>query len=186
MRPTPSVARILATYDATTEAQRVLGRDWYARAMGAAMAIAAQHPRTGPDSRAVAGIIAALSPRARWSTNLEWARAVARAAAQRKACPAVSTRSNRAMAWRIAKGADPLNVLMGPKVRAFYRAICGESDAVCVDIWAIRVACGEDFAPTRKQSAEIAAAYVVAAEARGIPPREIQAVTWVHARGAAD
>lgn len=186
MARTPSVDRILATFDATTADERHAGARWYGAAWLYAESLSREFPRADLSAEQVAGIIAALSPRARWSTNLDWARAVVKARAQRRGCPTVSTGANRRAAWRIARGADPLDVLMGPKVRAFYRAICGDARAVCVDIWAIRVACAEDFAPTPKQSGEIAAAYAVAAEARGISPRDIQAATWVHARGAAD
>jgi hypothetical protein len=184
--PVPSVARILATYDATTADERRAGARWYGAAWLYAESLSREFPRAELSTEHVAGIIAALSPRARWSTNIDWARSVVRARAQRRGCPPVSTGANRRAAWRIARGEDPGAVLMGPKVAAFWRAICGDARAVCVDIWAIRVACAEDFAPTRKQSGEIAAAYTVAAEARGISPRDIQAATWVHARGAAD
>jgi len=42
----------------------------------------------------------------------------------------------------LLKGAEPENVLRGPKIRAFYRAIMGHKNAVVLDTWMLRAAIG--------------------------------------------
>lgn len=92
--------------------------------------------------------------------------------------------------WNRARQAmdapDPLATLKGPKVRAFARNILGDTQAVTIDIWALRVALGDDFDPgliTRKGVYDaLARCYRLAALRVGLTPRETQAITWVVAR----
>jgi hypothetical protein len=117
--------------------------------------------------------------------------------------PAVHTRTMRAQAWRIAQGERPLDVLNGPKVRAFYANITGNLSAVTVDTWAARVAEGDwrpnpmahlrahapyaaTDAPQGRRYALIADAYREAAALLGHAPRDVQAAVWVHVRQSAD
>jgi hypothetical protein len=103
--------------------------------------------------------------------------------------PEVHTKAMRAQGWRIANGEAALSVLNGPKVRAFYANIMGDTDAVTVDVWAARVATGltgkaaERAIGTAKRYADVADAYRHAARILGVTPREVQAATWVAARG---
>jgi hypothetical protein len=60
---------------------------------------------------------------------------------------------------------------------------------VCVDGWAARAALGR--APGRsgldkRSYAKVEEAYVRAARALGMAPRDFQAAVWVHVRGSAD
>lgn len=182
---TTIVRRLTRAYRASTPAQRAAGLGWYAEALRVAQEIS---DVTGMPVRAVVGIIAALSPRTQWSTNVMWTRAVVNAALAGLPCPAVHTEKGmRPQAWRIAQGADPLDVLQGPKVRAFFANIMGDHNAVTVDIWAIRAAL-RDAAPTDswitvRMYREIADLYRRAAVIVGVTPREAQAAIWVHARG---
>jgi hypothetical protein len=102
--------------------------------------------------------------------------------------PRVHTHTQRRKAKLIAQCHDPLDVLAGPKERAFYRCIMGYSDAVTVDVWAARVAEGHWKSPsiTGRRYERIAAAYRAAARRAGVRPSTIQAATWIHIRGAAD
>ncbi len=181
--PDAMVRRICKAYRAATPAHLAAGLGWYAEAWRAAEEILPANPYLA------AGVIAALSPRCQWSTNLRWARAVVAAAMAGQECPAVSTMSNRAAAWKIAQGAAALDVLNGPKVRAFYSNITGDVTAVTVDVWASRVATGltgkdaERAIATPKRYALVADAYRRAAVVLGVTPREVQAATWVAARG---
>lgn len=159
------------------------GLSWYGRAMDAAAAILPADPNRA------AGVIASLSPRCQWRTNVSWAAAVIDAAERGDTePPAVHTRAMRALAWRIARGEAPLDVLNGPKVRAFYRNIVGDSDAVTVDVWAARAAEGvsDPRGPSGRRYALLAEAYRSAARVLDIPPRDLQAAVWVNVRGAAD
>lgn len=185
--------RILAAYAAASADDLAAGLAWYRRAAEAAASILPADP-----ARA-AGVIAALSPRCQWSTNVGWAAAVIEAAARGEASPpAVHTSAMRAQAWRIARGEAPLDVLRGPKVRAFYRNITGDLTAVTVDVWAARVADGDYRphptkagllgaipSPAGRRYALIARAYREAAAVIGRAPRDVQAAVWVHVRGSA-
>ena len=101
--------------------------------------------------------------------------------------PRIQTGAMRATAWKIAQGADPLETLSGPKVRAFYRAITGDTDAVTVDRWAARVAEGRDDsrAPSGRRWDRLETAYRVAAATEEVGARDLQAAVWCAIRGGA-
>jgi len=166
--------------DASPDAREAAA--WYGRGRSHVRRIARE---TGATERAVAGVVAALSPRQHWSVNLRIAEEVVRAARQGQPCPAVSTGANRAKAWRIANGERPLDVLGGPKVRAFYRNLTGNLDLVTVDVWAARAA-GLTYRDGQgideRTYARVAVAYANVAEAVGIRPAELQAIVWAQVR----
>jgi hypothetical protein len=186
--------RILAAYGEASAADQAAGLEWYRRAYDAAATLLPDDP-----TRA-AGVIAALSPRCHWRTNVAWAGALIEAAERGDASPPnVHTRAMRAQAWRIARGEAPLDVLGGPKVRAFFANITGDLSAVTVDTWAARVALG-DYTPHPTKAGQyavtpslsgrlyhlIARAYREAAAILNLPARDVQAAVWVHVRGAAE
>lgn len=174
------VRNITRAFRKATPAHMAAGLGWYAEAYRVAAQIWPERPDLA------AGVIAALSPRCQWSTNQVWAAAVVHAARTGQACPAVHTTAMRAHAWRIANGEAPLDVLNGPKVRAFWANIMGDTNAVTVDVWAVFVATGSKDAAqisTPARYAAVAAAYRRAAAILGVTPREVQAATWVAARG---
>jgi len=68
--------------------------------------------------------------------------------------------------------------LSGPKVRAFYEALCGNGDAVVVDIWMLRLF---DYdKPTEKHRKEVVDYVIRAAAELGCEPAECQAEMWEH------
>jgi hypothetical protein len=95
----------------------------------------------------------------------------------------------------ILAGAHPLDVLQGPKVREFFRAIMLEPDAVCIDRHAVDIARGRRGANSdpsilgrvgayeKAQKAYRDAASILS-RALGAPilPAQVQAVTWVQWR----
>jgi hypothetical protein len=179
------VARIRSAFLAATPAERAEGKAWYPHALRQAEIIAAD---SGAVTTAQAvGIIAALSPRIFWRTNVAAARAVAFAVARGDSdCPRVQTEERKAAAWSIARSpGHPLEILSGPKVRAFFANISGDERAVTVDAWAARASEGTDDPPglTLKRYGAIADAYREAADALGEPPREVQATVWIAIRG---
>ncbi len=205
---TAAVRRVTAAFRASTPADRAAGLGWYATAWDAAVAIASactgprRWARLTPAARRelaaqVAGVIAALSPRCQWSTNVAWASALVRAAWSGGECPRVHTTTMRAQAWAIAQGAAPLDVLNGPKVRAFWANIVGDTDAVTVDVWAVRAARGarpvrgangrlswaDDGTVSAREYVAYADVYRRAAARLGVTPRECQAAVWVAVRG---
>lgn len=197
-RPTfdAMVRRILATYRRATPAELQAGRDWYATAQDAAGEIFPERPDIA------AGVIAALSPRAQWSVNLKWARAVVHAARTGQECPAVHTQTMRAIAWDIATGVKTYSeALNGPKTSRFARAIdpaIADLSRVTVDAWAARTAEGAAspshnhngaVAPKGARYAQIERAYQRAAEILSQDAAVVQAVCWLReqteARGRA-
>lgn len=180
---------------------REAGRAWYPSATREARALARRH---GVTLRVAAGVLAALSPRVQWSQNLRAADAAIAAAISGRddglfggtdaAIAAVNASyarlalpESRAKAARIVCGERPLDVLGGPKVRAFYRAITGDRDALTLDVWALRAAGWERWSVPGPQSAArraIDAAYRQAAADVGEHVREFQAIVWLAVRGA--
>jgi hypothetical protein len=198
---TAMVRRITRAYRQSSALDKATGLGWYAEAWRVAGVIDPTNP-----SRA-AGVIAALSPRCQWSTNVVFAERVIAAADAGRPCPEVSTTANRRTAWAIATGTAALaalgtvapsgRVVSGHKVRSFFANITGDHDAVTVDMWAYAVATGDwtrdartgaripaEVNMTARDYGIIAAAYRRAAAILGITPRECQAACWVGARGS--
>jgi hypothetical protein len=175
--------RLRAHWQDTTDADRIAGIGWYDRALAASAQI------TPDDPARAAGIIAALSPRCLWATNVRWARDVVSAHDSGALVPPpVHTTKMRPIAWRIAQGTAPLEALNGPKVRAFFENIMGNHRRVTVDVHAAYAAEGRRVkaSPAGRRYANIERAYQEVADEVGISPRDFQAAIWVHVRGAAD
>lgn len=187
---TQMVRRILKHYRAATPAVHAAGESWYAAAQEAAAQIYPERPDIA------AGVIAALSPRCKWVSNVRWARAIVNAARNGQECPSVHTTTMRAIAWDIATGVrTPEEALRGPKISRFYRNIMQDMNCATVDIWAMRAALGSDNVPTDARGIEkaptivqyrtIESAYIRAARIAGTSPAMLQAVVWIVVRGAA-
>jgi hypothetical protein len=149
------------------------------------------------------GVVAALSPRNKWETNMTDAIACIRRHRQisnnkhkeGEIHPlggvigpeqvTVSTfRQNKLKAWRILEGEKPEDVLGGPKVRAFYRNILMVEDGSCVTIdgHAINIYRGEvSVGPVvnLKEYELIANTYREAARYVGLMPHQLQGITWL-------
>ena len=122
-----------------------------------------------------ASIVAAFSPRERWSTNVS--KAIAYSMGQRpKGLQNNLTMADNAM----VKGFDALN---GQKTNAFARAIAGDSDAVVIDVWMMRAAQMPSDSPNKSQYNECANAVRVIADEFGITARTTQALIWIIIRG---
>ena len=192
--------------DCRVSARTALG--WYGEARAFCEALAGAY---GFPLRSVVGAVAALSPMQEWRTQLKFTPtilddfrdAIADAGfvlgaddpadvvlddfAARIVGPGFL--GNKRKAARILLGADPLAVLGGQKVRAFYRCILGDSGAVCVDRHAWSIADGGAVgALTEKRYRTTVAAFVGAAAnlraafpalASELTPAGVQALTWV-------
>lgn len=195
---TAMVRRITKAFRAAKASDLAAGLGWYATAYAAAVKIA-QGSADPQDIARVVGVIAALSPRCQWSTNVMWAELVIRCADAGAPMPNVSTMSNRRTAWAIANGTPALdalgtlsakgNEISGMKVRRFFRNIMGDVDCATVDVWAARVATGkrgeenDKLVGSARGYAAVEQAYRRAAEILGTDTRSVQAATWVAARG---
>ena len=183
------VAMVAAVFRAADAATLRDGMRWYADAFRIATAVGRAAGYKGKRAASVgAGILAALSPAGDWATvNVPAAWSVVNGAP----LPFV-TGANLAKAQAILDGGDPLDVLVGAKVRAFYACILakGDTDTVCVDRHAMAIPAGRKLTNAEQGAIgnvgiydAVAAMYVDAAAALGVPAGVVQAVTWVVWRG---
>lgn len=170
----PFTRRILSVYRAATPEDHSEGMGWYDEARSFAESL-------DTDVSRAAGVIAAVSPMLSWPRNQTVARAIY-AGKREGLCLPNSVKA----AARIMDGEHPLDVLNGPKVRAFYMAIMGEGDSVTLDRHAIDIAVGRPLSDTERavymgarNRRVILAAYVNAAHRAGVSPAAMQAITWV-------
>lgn len=184
------VRRLLALYRASSPATRAAGIGWYETAGNAAATMWPERPDIA------AGVIAALSPRAHWVTNLRWAAAIIHAARTGQECPQVGMTDGRNKAWRIANGEPWQDVLRGPKVTRFAASIdptVRDMSRATVDVWMVRAAEGVNgpksskgipLAPARARYVAIERAIQRAAQlAGGISAAEFQAIVWLQISG---
>jgi hypothetical protein len=194
-----AAARLARVYRHADAEIRRDGRRWYPDAAVIAREIAATAPHGIGPVRAAA-VIAALSPRVRWAENVALARAACMAAGRSAGDPifgdlaidgavahalrgTLSLSADRAR--RILCGERPGDVLGGRKVLAFWRAICGDRDAVTVDVWAALAAGYDPDRLTDRRHRIITAAYRAAARRVGEDPRDFQAIVWLTIRSGA-
>lgn len=194
MTDSPSVANVLAVYNGASADNIRFGLQWYF--------VAHHFCRIAGGGRARhlsrnAGIVAALSPMNHWENN------------KRKAAELISRRGviefgpngsngiglskNVAKAIAIYNGTDPLDVLGGLKVRAFYQTILDPTADIdpVIDRHAFDIAVGERTSDKRRGILsrkgvyhEFAIAYREAAKVAGIGSAQMQAITWVAWREA--
>ena len=190
------VRNIIAVYRRATPEDIHAGYAWYREAQDFAriLGTATDYP-----VRAIAGIIAALSPQSSWARNKEDARAAVdvHSIAGNLDGVSVHTRVQLGKCARILDGETPESVLKGPKESAFYRNIMGDYSYATVDRWAFKSAVGvalPDVNPVTGKSLggvgrgaykRIHAAYVDAAAFLGIPVAILQAIVWIVERGSA-
>lgn len=173
--------RILALYRSAGPDALATGREWYPHAHGIARDL--EEATYGVvTARAAAGVIAALSPQNLWSKNL----ADARKAVHARSASGLHVGCQTRKADAILAGADPLDVLAGPKERAFFGNIADPSDPfpVTIDRHAHDIAAGRPFGEADRglssvyRYANLTLAYRRAALTLGELPCTVQAVTW--------
>ncbi len=170
--------RLVAHFEEADVETHTLGGRWYRESQRTARRLARKHDV--PLSCA-AGVIAALSPRIRWASNV----ALADAVLGGEEVSGVFGR-NLEKARRIAEGERPLEVLGGPKVTAFYRAIMGNEQSVVIDVWMQRAAGMTPVTLHGKHYEAVAEAVREAAAICGVTPASLQAIVWVQVRGKAE
>lgn len=170
------VFNIISVWERANDDQRARGRSWYRTANDLATVMAEGNTRAG------AGVIAALSPLTAWEINIRIARdAFANGEARGH------TRNALGKAERIMMGEDPLQVLPADsKTWNFFRAIIDPEDAeaVVIDRHAHDVAVGERYEgrdrglSSKRRYATLALAYRIAAQRLDEIPSVVQATTW--------
>ncbi len=188
-----NVHNIKAVFQLASPEEIVTGKAWYQIAKAAAQLIAERH---GVSEVVAIGVIAALSPRNRWSRNLIDAEnlieayvADSESAAEVKVC---TFGANKAKALRILENLDltfpdAIDILSGPKLTEFARCIrwSASTDEVCIDghaycIWnGGRTSLADVPRIGVKLRAQIKEDYRDAASDLGLNPSALQAITWV-------
>lgn len=184
-----SIYRLYALWRQATPDELARGADWYLAAHAEACAIADRH---GVSLGTAAGVIAALSPNARWEKNLEEADRLlgaARHGADIRTVSVSTYSSNKLKAWAIAETGDVWTYLRGPKVTAFYLNLCGQWDEATIDSHCINAWFGRKVAGSNRPTAALGLCKLVksdfeqAARHLAVPAAVFQAVIWtVHLR----
>ena len=147
---------------------------WYFEAQEVAEDVA---ENMGTSLEVGASIVAAFSPRERWSTNV--AKAISFSLGNKPA----GLQNNLKMAEAsLTLAFDALN---GLKTNAFARAIAGDSDAVVIDVWMCRAAMLDSDSPNVGQYRMLSDAIRIVAREFGLTPRTVQALIWIIIRGGA-
>lgn len=180
---------IQAVLDLATTQDWVEGKAWYATAHEAAQHLSDLY---GVTTATAAGVIAALSPRNKWDRNLidaeqlisTFVAAGAEAAEAVKVCTFSSNKRKALAILEWNSNADVAReILSGPKLTEFFNCIIGEAD-VCIDGHAYAIWFGQRVTLANvpsigvKLRRAIKADYVAVAEANGLKPYEVQAITW--------
>lgn len=202
-------ANIRASWDRADAGCRDQGRDWYPATNRLVTALAEV---ADVDPSVVAAIMAVLSPRSAWGTNVMNTAATLVEAGHLSADQAIKILAAhgynpRDGVWRmdgprglgrsvakamaIAESENPAAHVTGQKVLSFYGNIAAPvtSTAVTIDAWAAGVALGrrvttaEMSGLTAKQYARVADAYRTVAAELDMPAHELQATCWCEIRG---
>ncbi len=192
-----SIHRLYRLYELASESEKAQGRAWYDTARADIAELAIKHA-TIPGI--VAGIVAALSPNTRWAQNLEDADSVLAVGlspytvADYQDCIVTTYNLNKVKAFAIAEqyfepdkrsNRNPLNILRGPKVVAFYLNLIGNSNALTLDSHAYNAFCGfratgSDLPGMRAQlTRDARKAYERAAFVKGETVASFQAIIWL-------
>lgn len=186
---TPLVSNVLAVYNGATADQIRFGLTWYSDAHNYARLLSSTYDISVAQA---AGIIAALSPMNGWENNKNKAMQLIRQG-NGTGC-GLYRNVEKAMAILLGGfDVNPLDILGGDKVRAFYQTILdphGDIDPV-IDRHAFDIAVGENTDEKRRGIlsrkgvyANFAAVYREAAIIAGIGAAQMQAITWVAWREA--
>jgi len=186
-----NVRNIKAIHALASAAEIADGMAWYGVAKSIAVVIAEDY---GIPANQAISVLAALSPRNKWSRNVVDTEQLISAYVAGGAEQALDTKvctfgANKAKAVRILESGletlpEALDVLSGPKLREFASCIAGLED-VCIDghAWCIwqgsRVTLADVPRIGVKLRKEIKADYAQAAADLGLRASELQAITWV-------
>lgn len=181
---------IQAILDLASAGEQSEGLTWYQRANVAAVRLADQYEIS---IETAAGVIAALSPRNKWSRNLVDAENLIAAfvAAGPEACEEIKVctfgaNKKKAVAILTWEAGEDLakEILSGPKLIEFFSCIIGQDD-VCIDghaysIWfGDRVTLAKVPSIGKKLREEIKKDYLAVAKKNNLKGYEVQAITWV-------
>ena len=175
------VKRISRVFNKATQQDIVEGMAWYDEAGRLVEWLAYSSPYT---ANQVAAAMAHLSPRLRWSQNVDSVTDLV----TKGTLPNYVMSSPASRAHRALVAADP-EATFGKKALKtlnFSRNILGCVNSVTVDVWAANVAgVAESELKLVGVYEAIAHCYRLAAKRAGIHPAQMQAITWIVVRGSA-
>jgi len=133
--------------------------------------------------RVVLGVVAALSPFVKWSTQLALTEKFITDELHQKGSGSFpGFPANLRTARSILGGTPVLEALNGPKTRAFYKNLIGRKKPITLDRHAISAALGKKISPkerhTKAQLRDIHRAYVEAAKQERVGNCDFQAIVW--------
>lgn len=175
-----SPTKLLRLFHQANTDQLSRGLSWFEEANAIASALA---KLSGRGTEQAAGIIAALSPASKWERNLEEAQAVLLGTTTTH----VTYPGNVKKAYDILAGQDPMQVLGGRKVRAFYQLVMDPTDSytVCVDRHAVRAVTLRAWTSDKEEAQFLrygydrcADAYRTVSKGIGLLPHQLQATVW--------
>jgi hypothetical protein len=159
---------------------------WYGTAQSRLRTIADEY---GITLETVAGVCAALSPNNRWSQNIRDTRRYCEANKRKVLSPDIGAGTytkNREKACRILRGEAPLDVLGGPKVRAFYLCLLGHTEHVVIDFHMANLLSGEgrktlseSKSVSNKLYGVLACKLAIGAKEAGLSNADYQAQLWI-------
>ncbi len=123
-----------------------------------------------------ASVVAAFSPRERWSIN------VAKAIEYSLGGVPKGLKNNVTMANNSVK--HGFSALNGQKTNAFARAIAGDQNAVVIDVWMMKAAHANVDSPNKTTYNYLSQCVVDVAKEFGLTPRTAQALIWIVKRGS--
>jgi hypothetical protein len=181
------VLNILRTFHQATTEEIITGLTWYRDGLDYVASLVQDARKRGeiPQDRwitrpALAGMIAALSPNKPWTINIDLVLQVLRHR------DAKQYKGQVAKALAILDGSDPLDVLNGPKERAFFECFADPdgTNAVTIDghafsAWMGRLIYTSRARVSRRLYRLAQADYVKAARQVALKPHQIQAITWL-------
>lgn len=186
-----SAQNILAVYQLATAAEIAEGQSWYGRASAIALNLAQRYKISHSQAAAV---LAALSPRNKWSRNVTDAENLIEAyiaggkeaAENIKVCTFTKNKIKALKILAVEDGCefDYIAILSGPKLIEFYSCISGVDNEVCIDghaysIWSGgRITLANIPSIGKKLRQTIKNDYREAARILGLPTYQVQAVTW--------
>jgi hypothetical protein len=174
--------RLVAHFEEADVDTQALGGAWYRESQRVARRLARKH---GVRLSTAAGVIAALSPRIRWASNVALADAMLGGEEIRGVFRRNVEKAENIIAGD-KLGDDPLMWLGGQKVTAFYRAIMGDEDAAVIDVWMYRAAGYDPLKGSPARYREVEQALREAAEYVNIGVAKFQAIVWTQVRGGSE
>lgn len=129
----------------------------------------------------VAMIVSALSPRNKWSRNKQDARTLITKGLEGKYATFHTNRDKALKIFHTSFIKEARKELgKGQKTNAFFINIYNpNSNTVCVDSWACRIANYGKDTPTKKGYRDLVKAYQNVAARHGLVPMDLQAICWV-------